>query len=462
MLNQTTAERTLARALCSGGDFAEIYLEDGDATTLSMTRGKMETAVSGRTFGAGVRVYKGTNSVYVYTNDCSEAGLLQAAEQAAAAVGALGADGSVSLSWSATPQVIAPIAVAPATVATARKADRVREAYTAATAYDPLVVQSEVSYRDWSKRFWLANSEGLFTSESHTYTRLAAMAIASSGQETQTGFKGPGRQMGFELFDSIVDGAALGREVARMAVTALKAEPCPAGRMPVAIDNGFGGVIFHEACGHSLEATSVAKGSSVFADKLGQTIASPVVTALDDATIVNGWGSANIDDEGTPTQRLTLIENGVLKNFLIDRMGGRRMNMKPTGCGRRQSYRFAPTSRMSNTFIAPGTSTDEEILGSMTEGLYCRSMGGGSVNPATGEFNFAVTEGYLVKNGKIDRPVRGATLIGKGSEVLTRIDMVGSALDFGQGMCGSESGSIPADVGQPMVRVSEMTVGGRK
>jgi TldD protein len=455
MLNQTTAERALARALCSGGDFSEIYLEDTDATTLTMTRGKMETAVSGRSFGAGVRVFKGTNSVYVYTNDCSEAGLLQAAEQAAAAIGALGSDGAVSLTWSA-------IAMPPAGVAIARKADRVREAYTAATAFDALVVQAEVSYRDWSKRFWLANSEGLFTSEEHTYTRQAAMAIASDGKESQTGFKGPGRQMGFELFDSIVDSAALGREVARMAVTALKAEPCPAGRMTVAIDNGFGGVIFHEACGHALEATSVAKGSSVFADKLGQTIATPVVTALDDATIINGWGSANIDDEGTPTQRLTLIEKGVLKNFLIDRLGGRRMGMGPTGCGRRQSYRFAPTSRMSNTFIAPGESTNEQILGSMAEGLYCRSMGGGSVNPATGEFNFAVTEGYLVKNGQIDRPVRGATLIGKGSEVLTRIDMVGQALDFGQGMCGSESGSIPADVGQPMIRVSDMTVGGRK
>lgn len=462
MLNQSTAELALKRALCSGADFSELYLEDTDATTLTMTRGKMETAVSGRSFGAGIRVIKGTNSVYVYTNDCSEAGLVSAAEQAAAAIGALGDDGAVSLTWGATPQVIAPIAVPPAGVAIARKADRVREAYAAATAFDALVVQSEVTYRDWAKRFWLANSEGLFTSEEHTYTRLGAMAIASDGKETQTGFKGPGRQMGFELFDSIVDSAALGREVARMAVTALKAEPCPAGRMVVAIDNGFGGVIFHEACGHALEATSVAKGSSVFADKLGQVIATPVVTALDDATIVNGWGSANIDDEGTPTQRLTLIENGVLKNFLIDKLGGRRMGMRPTGCGRRQSYRYAPTSRMSNTFIAPGESTNEEILGSMAEGLYCRSMGGGSVNPATGEFNFAVTEGYLVKNGQIDRPVRGATLIGKGSEVLTRIDMVGQALDFGQGMCGSESGSIPADVGQPMIRVADMTVGGRK
>ena len=462
MLEKRTAEKALARALCSGGDFSEIYLEDTDSTTLTMSAGRMETAVSGRSFGAGIRVFKGANCVYVYTNDCSEAGLIQAAEQAAAAIGTLGNGGAVSLQWNDTPQATNIIMIAPASVAIAKKADRVREAYSAAASYDPVIVQAEVTYRDWSKRFWLANSEGVFTSEDHTYTRLAAMAMASDGKETQTGFRGPGRQMGFEVFDCIIDCKALGRRVAEMAATSLKAELCPAGRMPVAIDNGFGGVIFHEACGHSLEATSVSKGSSVFADKLGQVIASPLVTALDDATIPNGWGSANIDDEGMPVQKLVLIEKGVLKSFLIDKLGGRRMGMAPTGCGRRQNYHYAPTSRMSNTFIAPGDSSDEEILSSMSEGLYCRSMGGGSVNPPTGEFNFAVTEGYLVKNGKIDRPVRGATLIGKGSEVLFKIDMVGKSLDFGQGMCGSLSGSIPADVGQPMVRVSEMTVGGRK
>lgn len=461
MLEKLAAEKALARALASGGDFSEIYLEDTDATTLTMSSGKMETAVSGRSFGAGVRVFKGTNSVYVYTNDGSEAGLLNAAGQAAAAIGALGSDGNVSLTWSDTPQAHA-IQIRPSGVETPKKADKVRQAYTASASFDPLIVQTEVSYKDWSKRFWLANSEGLFTSDERTYTRIFATAVASDGKESQTGQFGPGRQMGFELFNCVVDCGAVGKQVAETAVTMLKAEMCPAGRFPVVIDNGFGGVIFHEACGHSLEATAVAKGRSVFCGKLGQAIASPVVTALDDATIPNAWGSGNIDDEGVPCRKTVLIENGILMNYLVDRLGGRRMGMKPTGCGRRQNYSFAPTSRMSNTFIAPGSHGNDEIIASVAHGLYCKQMGGGSVNPATGEFNFAVREGYMIENGKIAKPVRGATLIGKGSEVLLRIDMVGRNLDFGTGMCGSVSGSIPADVGQPMVRVSEMTVGGRK
>jgi TldD protein len=231
--------------------------------------------------------------------------------------------------------------------------------------------------------------------------------------------------------------------------------------MTVAIDNGFGGVIFHEACGHALEATAVAKGNSVFAGKLGQKIASEKVTAIDDGTMPNLWVSLNIDDDGIPTKRKILIENGILKGYMIDKLNGRRMNMEPTGSGRRQSYKYAPTSRMTNTFIAPGEDSNEAIIASIDNGLYAKKMGGGSVNPVTGEFNFAVAEGYLVKNGKVDKPVRGATLIGKGDEVLMNIDMVGKDMQQGQGMCGSSSGSIPTNVGQPMIRVSEITVGGR-
>jgi TldD protein len=237
---------------------------------------------------------------------------------------------------------------------------------------------------------------------------------------------------------------------------------CPSGKMPVIIDNGFGGVIFHEACGHGLEATSVAKGTSVYTGKLGEKIASDVVTAIDDGTIPNGWGSFNINDEGEKPQRNVLFENGVLKNYMIDKLGSIRMGMAQTGAGRRQSYQFAPTSRMTNTYIAPGKSSNEEIFKNTEYGLYAKKMGGGSVNPATGDFNFAVLEGYLVENGEITTPVRGATLIGTGLEVIQQIDMVGKELEYGQGMCGSSSGSIPAWVGQPMIRVKEITVGGRK
>ena len=236
---------------------------------------------------------------------------------------------------------------------------------------------------------------------------------------------------------------------------------CPAGVMPVAIDNGFGGVIFHEACGHSLEASSVAYGRSQFAGKLGEKIANEKVTAIDDGTIPNAWGSINIDDEGTPAQKNVLIEKGVLKSYMVDKFNGRRMGMASTGNSRRQSYSYTPTSRMTNTYIAPGEDKNEDIIASIEYGLYAKEMGGGSVNPVTGEFNFAVNEGYIVRNGKICEPVRGASLVGKGSEIIQNIDMVGTELAMGQGMCGSSSGSVPTNVGQPMIRVSKITVGGR-
>ncbi|MBO4562333.1 MAG: TldD/PmbA family protein, partial [Clostridia bacterium] len=278
----------------------------------------------------------------------------------------------------------------------------------------------------------------------------------------QTGYVAPARGMGFEAY-RVLDPAAVGREAARIAVTMLHAPECPAGAVPVVIESGFGGVILHEACVHSLEATSVGRGNSEFCGKLGQQIASPIVTAVDDGTIPGAWGSITYDDEGTPSKRNVLIENGILKSYLVDLLGSRRMNGHPlTGSSRREDYSFAPTSRMTNTFFAEGKDDPEELISSMGEGLYARNMGGGSVNPLTGEFNFAVSEGYWVKDGRIVTPVRGATLIGKGSEVLLKIDRIAkSGLDLGPGMCGSASGSVPVTCGQPRIRVSEITVGGK-
>ena len=266
--------------------------------------------------------------------------------------------------------------------------------------------------------------------------------------------------MGLEMFDTILP-KDIGVKAAKQAVVMAGAGYCPAGVMPVAIENGFGGVIFHEACGHGLEASSVAYGQSVFAGKLGEKIANEKVTAIDDGTIPNAWGSINIDDEGTPAQRNVLIENGILKSYMIDKFNGRRMGMASTGNARRQSYAYTPTSRMTNTYIAAGDDKNEDIIASMEYGLYAASMGGGSVNPVTGEFNFSVNEGYIVRNGVICEPVRGATLVGKGSEILQNIDMVGTDMDQAQGMCGSSSGSVPTNVGQPLIRVSTITVGGR-
>lgn len=255
---------------------------------------------------------------------------------------------------------------------------------------------------------------------------------------------------------------AIAINAARIAKTMLFATDCPSGVMPVIIDNEFGGVIFHEACGHSLEANTVAKNASVFCGKLNTVVAPPIVTAIDDGTIENAWGSANYDDEGYPQQRRVLIDKGVLKSYIVDSLNSRRMDHLPTGSSRRESYKYAPTSRMSNTYIDNGESTFEEIIANTEYGLYAAKMSGGSANPGTGDFNFSVSEGYLVRNGKIAEAVRGASLVGNGAEILQKIDMVGNNLDRARGMCVSVSGSIPADVGQPTIRVSSITVGGKK
>ena len=342
----------------------------------------------------------------------------------------------------------------------AEKVAVLKEGYFAAKDYHEAIKQVEGTLLDVDHNILIANTEGIYAQDRQIRTRMSISAIAEMNGETQTGSFNPGARMGMELFET-VNPKAVGEKAAKQAVTMVNAGYCPAGVMPVAIDNGFGGVIFHEACGHSLEATGVAYGRSQFAGKLGQKIANEKVTAIDDGTIPNAWGSINIDDEGTPAQRNVLIEKGVLKSYMIDKFNARRMGMTSTGNARRQSYAYTPTSRMTNTYIAPGTDKNEDIIASIEYGLYCKEMGGGSVTPVTGEFNFAVREGYLIRNGKICEPVRGASLVGKGSQVIQDIDMVGTDLEMGQGMCGSSSGSIPTNVGQALIRVSSITVGGR-
>lgn len=460
LISKKIAEQVLTEALKTGGDFAELFVQDKRSNTLALLDGHIEDAVTGRLHGAGIRIYKGLSSVYVHTNDTSLSGLVAAARKAADAVGSGEKAVDVSLIGS-YPTNLHAFRQLPMDVSGARKAGLLRSASVAAKAVSSEIQQVRANLTDSDSEVLIANSEGMYTSDRRVYTRIAISAIAAAQGENQTGSSSPGALMGYELFQTRVDVEAEAKKAAESAVTKLHADFCPAGRMPVVIGNGFGGVIFHEACGHSLEATSVAFGKSVFCGKMGEQIASPIVTAIDDGTMVNEWGSTNIDDEGNPTTRLVLIENGILKNYMIDRLNARRMNMPVTGSGRRQDYTFAPTSRMRNTFIAPGEHDEAEIIASCGDGLYAKSMGGGSVNPVTGEFNFAVNEGYLIKNGKLDRPVRGATLIGKGTEILKKIDRVGKNMTMAQGVCGSQSGSVPTNVGQPMIRVTDITVGGR-
>ena len=459
MIEKRIIENTIEAALSTGADYGEVYLERERKTNISLVNGNVETAQSGMDYGAGIRLFFGNKAVYGFTNDTSEKNLITITKEIA--MSAKGDRIYKAKGWERLNlNCINPVKIQPSHIEKQKKIEPLQLATQGAKSVDPYITQTRASYMDTQQEILIATSEGTWAEETRIRTRLHIEAIATKENQKQMGYVSPGASMGFEFFD-LIDLEEIGRRAARTAVTMVQAKPCPKGSMPVVIDNGFGGVIFHEACGHGLEATSVAKNASVFAGKMGQQIASPLVTAIDDGTIINSWGSTAMDDEGTPTQRNVLIENGILKSYMVDKLNGRRMGAQSTGSSRRQSYRYAPTSRMTNTYIAQGNHTLEEMIQGVSYGLYAKQMGGGSVNPATGEFNFTVLEGYLIENGKITYPVQGATLIGKGIEVLQKIDMVGNTLAHAQGMCGSSSGSIPTNVGQPAIRVSQMTVGGR-
>ena len=435
MISRELCERVLAKAASTGADYTELFAENTLEHAINLVGGTVDSVHDAQIAGVGIRVFKGLRSVMATTVDTSEAGLLRCAGRAAEALG----QGSAELNITLHERLfgdIHPVRIVPSSVANADKTLLLKEGCAAAAEYSDAVVQVTGTLLDVDHNILIATSEGLWAQDRQIRTRMMVNALAEVNGETQTGSCRPGARVGLELVEP-VDPREVGRHAAKQAVTMAGAGYCPAGVMPVAIDNGFGGVIFHEACGHSLEASSVAYGNSQFCGKLGQKIANEKVTAIDDGTIPGAWGPIHIDD------------------------AGRRMGMTPTGNARRQSYAFNPTSRMTNTYIAAGTDKNEDILQSIEYGLYAKEMGGGSVNPVTGEFNFAVNEGYLIRNGRICEPVRGASLVGKGSEVIQKIDMVGTDLACGQGMCGSSSGSIPTNVGQPLIRVSSITVGGR-
>ena len=462
MLNKALIEDVLQAALETGGDFSEVFVEDRYTNHMVLQNSRLEKNLSGRDFGVGIRVFSGLQSVYAYTNDFSREGLLKAARTAAVAIqGKKDGKTTVIPLLKESISTLHPIQIMPTEADKIRKLAVMRNANEIIRNYDPEIVQAIINLVDEEQNVLIANSEGKFVEDQRVRSRMSMVAIASDGADMQTGFYGPGAYQGFEFIENL-DLNHYAKESARIAKTMLHADPAPSGKFPVIIDNEFGGVIFHEACGHSLEATSVAKNASVFANKLGEKVASDLVTYIDDGTLENEWGSLNIDDEGEKSRKNVLIENGILKGYMIDKLNGRRMGMESTGSSRRQSYRFAPTSRMTNTYIAPGKSTPEEIIADTEYGIYAKYMGGGSVNPGTGDFNFAVNEAYLVKNGKIERPIRGATLIGNGAKTILNIDRVANNLGHGAGMCGASSGSLPVNVGQPMVRVSEITVGGKE
>ena len=460
MLSKELCAEVLSKALSSGADYGEIFAERTPSGSLYMVNNQLEEISDSVKSGAGIRVMKGTRTVYGTTTDLSRQSLLALAAQVSEVLG----QGSAPISIRLTQKAVVsrhPVVRISSEAPKSDKLEVLKRCYFAAKDADARIIQVKASLADVDRNILIANSDGDYIEDRQIRTRIYCSAIGEAGGVTESGFYGPGRRMGMEMFDSEVNPESVGKEAARVAIARLGAEFCPAGQMTVAIENGFGGVIFHEACGHSLESDSVATGTSQMAGKLGKQIANEKVTAIDDPTIPHAWGSIDVDDEGTPTRPIVLIEKGILKSYMIDRLGGRRMGMASTGSGRRQDFNYEPSSRMTNTYIANGEDKNEDIIASMENGLYCAKMGGGSVNPITGAFNFGVDEGYLVKNGKITTCVKGASLIGTGSEVLMNIDMVGQNRFHGQGMCGSVSGSVPNEVGQPLIRISSITVGGR-
>ncbi|MCC8015756.1 MAG: TldD/PmbA family protein [Eubacterium sp.] len=459
MIKEKTAYEMLETALGSGADFAEIFAERKKTTSVSALNGKARSANSGIDMGLGLRLIYGEKTVYAYTNDLSENSLLALARDISSASKEKSTLKPIPFRVKKAENLHNAI-ILPFDISKQDIFDRLKKANETALGYSKLISEAEASFSASEQEILIFNSEGLKTEDKRIRCRTALNSAATGNGEKQTGYIAPGALRGYEFFESL-DLDDLARKTAEQAVVMLNAGCAPSGRFPVVIGDGFGGVLFHEACGHGLEAISIAKNSSVFAGKLGQKIASDKVTAIDDGTIKNSWGSINIDDEGTKATKNILIENGILKSYMADNFYGKKLGLKSTGACRRQSYKLAPVPRMTNTYIAGGSDSPDDIISSIDLGIYCKSMGGGSVTPATAEFNFAVSEAYMIRNGKIAEPVRGATLIGRGDEIIKNIEMVAPNPKLACGMCGASSGSIPVCVGQPMLKVSEMTVGGK-
>ncbi len=451
---------TIARALRRGGDFAEVFVEDRENLGLRLEDGRIEQTSGGHELGAAVRLLSGERTYYAYSDAVDEAGLSAAADAVAAAVSA-GAQGPevVDLGAVRADPGRHPVLTPPDEVAIARKAALVRIGDEAARAASPEIVQATVGYGDTRQRVLIANSLGDLVLDDRTRTRFTTQVVARRGEVIQTGHETVGGSAGFELVDEEV-ARQVARSAADKARVMLDSKPAPVGAMPVVLANGFGGTLFHEACGHGLEADAIAKGASIYEGKMGEVVAASIVSAYDEGSIPNGWGSQAFDDEGVPTQKTMVIEDGRLTGYLYDRLRAREAGARPTGNGRRQSFRHVPIPRMTTTYIAPGVSTVDEIIAATPRGFYAKSLAGGQVEPASGSFVFGVAEGYLIEGGKVTTPLRGATLVGNGIDILMKIDMIASDFDVKTGICGKDGQGVPVGTGQATLRIAEMTVGG--
>ncbi len=448
----------LRRALAGGGEFADLYLEEGASTAVVCEDGRIEKVLAATERGVGLRVIADLATAYAFTNDVTEASLMELAETVSHAVRGRNFDRAIDMQQKVINNGY-PVDLPPSGISLREKVEMVNLADRSARGVDPRIRQVMAIYRDGMVKYQFANSLGEFIETRRTGSLMVVQAVAAEGGVIQTGYEPVGGTRGFELFrERGPEEIAL--TAARRAVMMLGAKRAPAGLMPVVLSSKAGGTMVHEAIGHGLEADLAQAGISVYTGKVGQQVASPLVTVIDDATIPYARGTFAFDDEGTPGQKTVLVENGVLKGYLYDRLTAMKDGCSSTGNGRRESYQAKPIVRMSNTLIAPGDSDPASIIRSVERGLFVEKMGGGQVNTVNGDFVFEVSEGYLIENGEIGEPVRGATLTGNGPEVLKKILMVGNDLGFGIGTCGKDGQGVPVADAQPTLLISEITVGG--
>jgi TldD protein len=455
LLEPAVAERVLRRALAAGGEFAEVFAERRSGMSLAIDESRIESVQSGAEQGAGVRVLSGGTTFFAHVDGLDPADLERAAAEAASALRGEQADPRPLRTVVTSP---ASIESRPEEVPAERKAELLRELDDRGRSAGGEIAQLVASYAEARRVVAVANSEGLLSGDDRTRTRIGVQAVARRGERVETGAETLGGARGFELLED--DPGEIAAAASTKALALLDAGAAPAGSMPVVVGGGFGGVLFHEMTGHGLEADHVQKGASVYAGKLGEQVAQPLLSAYDDGRLPGEWGSDAIDDEGTATQKTLVIEDGRLTSFLYDRLRAERDGVASTGNGRRESFRHLPIPRMTNTYIAPGEADPEELIAEVPQGFYAASFAGGQVDPATGDFVFGVNEGYLIEAGEVTRPCRGATLIGNCLEALAAIDAVGSDFRMKTGMCGKGGQKVPVGTGQGHVRIAAMTVGG--
>ncbi|MGH9065670.1 MAG: TldD/PmbA family protein [Acidimicrobiales bacterium] len=462
MIETSVVERVLSAALRRGGDFAELFAEDRRTSSAALDDARVEELASGRDRGAGIRVVVGETTGFAHTADLSEGGLLRAAEAAAAvARGGSGDTRTVALRRGSSTGGGAPPGEA---VAKAAKVELLARADDAARSQGGAVRQVSVGYSDSRRQVLVANSDGLLAGDDQVRTRLGVSCVAAGDTGMQTGYETAALTVGFELFDPArpygVEVEEVARTAARRAIAKLSGRPAPTGVVPVVLEGGTGGILFHEACGHGLEADHIVKDSSVYAGRVGEQVASPLVTLVDDGTMGPEWGSSSIDDEGRPAQRNVLIQDGVLTDYLWDWLRAVKEGRSSSGNGRRQSYQHLPMVRMTNTFLLAGTEDPGELVAQTPYGVYVAKLGGGQVNTATGDFVFGTTEAYLIEDGRLTEPLRDANLIGNGPEVLRRIDAVADDFAMCSGTCGKDGQAVPVGCGQPTLRITGVTIGG--